>query len=207
MLKFDIAQEMYNILEGQKLQKIASVKENPIFNKYAAADKIFEDLLTFSEAFDSVGLTKSAAAFLQAATELDSEIKREAGDVTRMYKAMQILDEEMLKVETDPYYREMALNLAGGSFVKQLCNVLSVQLDKEPEYFLEVVEDYLEGKLKKSDEKMPDDYEACADCGFDHSYEHDQAKSWHEKASGVEDLGFAMDLPNDKDIDEGHIGS
>ena len=28
--------------------------------------------------------------------------------------------------------------------------------------------------------ELPNDYEACCDCGFDHSYEYGEARSWHD---------------------------
>lgn len=33
--------------------------------------------------------------------------------------------------------------------------------------------------LPKQEEKLPDDYETCGDCGFDHEYEYQQAYAWH----------------------------
>lgn len=32
--------------------------------------------------------------------------------------------------------------------------------------------------------KVPDDYESCGDCGYDHDYEYEQAHSWHTKNHG-----------------------
>lgn len=32
--------------------------------------------------------------------------------------------------------------------------------------------------------KVPDDYESCGDCGYDHDYEYEQAHSWHTKHHG-----------------------
>lgn len=31
---------------------------------------------------------------------------------------------------------------------------------------------------------LPDDYEACGDCGFDHSYEQQEAVQWHSRCDG-----------------------
>jgi len=29
--------------------------------------------------------------------------------------------------------------------------------------------------------ELPDDYEACAECGFDHAYEYEEAYRWHSE--------------------------
>jgi hypothetical protein len=39
--------------------------------------------------------------------------------------------------------------------------------------------DRIQKLLKKSD--MPEDYEACGHCGFDHEYEYREAKQYHLK--------------------------
>lgn len=33
--------------------------------------------------------------------------------------------------------------------------------------------------LLREDMILPDDYEECGDCGFDHSYEYPHAHKWH----------------------------
>ena len=41
---------------------------------------------------------------------------------------------------------------------------------------------------------MPSDYEPCGDCGFDHSYEYEQAYAWHN------DRQFLQEEDQDEDI-------
>lgn len=35
--------------------------------------------------------------------------------------------------------------------------------------------------------RLPDDYESCGDCGFDHSYESEHAAQWHTEHPGSYD--------------------
>ena len=46
--------------------------------------------------------------------------------------------------------------------------------------YVEALEDALNEKLSKKP-SLPADYEACGQCGFDHSYEQQEAHNWHTK--------------------------
>lgn len=39
-------------------------------------------------------------------------------------------------------------------------------------------------EAKRQGLKLPDDYEACGDCGYDHSYEYNEARIWHNERNG-----------------------
>lgn len=46
--------------------------------------------------------------------------------------------------------------------------------------------------------QLPDDYEACGECGFDHAYEYESAYSFHKKTlteCGVETSDGAVIVP------------
>lgn len=54
-------------------------------------------------------------------------------------------------------------------------------------------ENYAKSKSKK---EPLDDYEPCGDCGFDHSYEQQEAYDWHKKHKNL-DENYAMDKINE----------
>jgi hypothetical protein len=41
---------------------------------------------------------------------------------------------------------------------------------------------------------LPEDYETCGDCGFDHDYEGEQARAWHRAHPGSYGCGDGAGL-------------
>lgn len=146
-MKFDIAEELDKILNKTNFEKVAKVKGK----KVNSAEKIFDNLLIYSKAFDSLGLNKISAELLELATTLDQELVSNAGDFSLAFKASSILEEELLKLELDPDLRSAELEACDGSIIKCLCQKLYEKLGKSPEYFEEMVEDYILDRADKQE--------------------------------------------------------
>ncbi len=196
MSKYDYATEMNSILEDENFKKIFNVftvktaSESELINSESVlevsdeetaikeAEKLFDELVTVSEAFAILGMEKSANHILDVAGQINKDLNKYAGYVMQALKAREMVEalfDHFKSLETEDKIE--ILSPFDGSVKEFLKDQVANELGIEPSLLDELVDDFILEQTEQSPATVREP---------------------------VADLNLAFDLPQPKDKKEGN---
>ena len=173
-------------------------------SKKKAVDEMIDALVRISEAQEQLSLVKSANATLVALNALVSELRKQASEETSEEdKEKDSNEANDVVVEEEKDSNDSDDTNEVGSVVEAK---VKTKLQKKAQSVDEKLQTLLDEDLSEESEsipELPEDYETCAECEYDHEYEHAEAQNAHKSVTDEldellsedsEDMDYADDL-------------
>ena len=165
----EIAESMQSNLSNALIKKEASDNGDEKMKKFSSA---LDQLNQVAILFDELGLDKEAeaATILLEVVAAKKKVKKKTKSKSTHTKS---------KSKSSPAKKKKTVDEA----VKDLDSEKMLDNLKHKGWVFNA-DDGLDVELEPAKEDMPDDYETCGDCGFDHEYSPSESNHWHKTHPG-----------------------